>query len=100
MLGWHCLIGIEILWWWANPLYFLGLLAYWRGYRIIAAIFAGCAVLPAVHLEMVLWLDGERILPGCILWVTSLQVAALNAIWNLWFDRKNRPECLSSENLD
>ena len=100
MSGWECLTAIPTLWWWANPLYFVGLLTYWRRYYIISSALTGFAVLIAIHFEWLFWSEADGLLPGCVLWVTSLQIAAINAIWHMWIDRKNRHECLLSDILD
>jgi hypothetical protein len=55
----------------------------------VAAALGGFALLPAIHFELMSWWDND-LLSGCVMWTTSLQVFALNAIWQVWMDRKKR----------
>lgn len=73
------------IWWSSNPLYFLAIGGYLAKYRRIAAVLGCLAVLPAIYFEFESW---TQVRSGCVLWVSSLQVFALNAVWHVWADRR------------
>lgn len=78
-----------ILWWFANPIYFLAVVAYWRRWKRTAAVLGSLAVFPALHFEFV---GREDVLAGCVIWVASLQLFALNGIWHIVIDCRGRLE--------
>lgn len=75
-----------VAWWLANPLFFLAAGAYGFRRPKTSAALASMAVIPAMHFEFV---SSDELLPGCVMWVASLQVMALNAIWQVWVDRQS-----------
>jgi hypothetical protein len=86
-----------LVWWLANPMYFWAAAMYWFRYRKAAAVIGSIAVIPGLHFE---FSSNEDILPGCVMWVASLQVMALNAIWQVWVDRKTRQKTEVPPNVE
>lgn len=90
--GWACLSSFLYTYppWWANPSFFIAVLASLLNRERVASFFAVVAVLLAIGFE----LEGfsnqgiiptmSEILPGCVLWIISMQTLALNALWRLW----------------
>lgn len=86
--------------WWANPTYFVAVIASLLNRTCIAVAFAVVAALLAVSYELMGFYDFgvpdtmEKLLPGCLLWIASLQVLACNQVWQQWLEWRRRQECL------
>lgn len=86
--------------WWANPTYFLAVIASLLNRTRIAVVFATVAALLAVSYEVMGFYDQgmpgmmKLLLPGCLLWIASLQVLACNLVWQQWLDWQRRQVCL------
>lgn len=96
LFGLQCLMLFPLLWWWANPLYLIAVIAYYVEYRRASLVFGACALLLALHFEYLVFSEGASVRIGCILWTVSFQIVCLNVGWHLWLDRKRRLESLSS----
>ncbi len=86
--------------WWANPTYFVAVIASLMNRSRIAVIFAIVAALLAMSLELMgFYVQGvsrtmEELLPGGLLWIASLQLLACHELWRQWLDWQQRQECL------
>lgn len=100
--GWLCVAVLAITFppWWANPAYYVSLILCWVRQRRAALIFAVIAALLACSYELMgLYDQGlERTLAeqqiGCYVWIMSLQIHALNLIWQEWLAWRQRTEQL------
>lgn len=107
--GYVCLIAIrdpvvhiyKLPYWWANPTYFVAVIAALFNLRRMALIFSVAAVLLAISYEIGAFCDGgfagvrDVLLPGCVAWIASLQLLACHELWRQWLEwqrRKNRLE--------
>ena len=92
LTGWDCLMTFFyfIPAWWANPVYFLTLILNWRRCRRAATICACLAVVLAVSFQFIGfpnpgWTEGiTDAEPGCYVWIISMQLLAINLIWQEW----------------
>lgn len=102
--GYVCLISVndrivpvyQLPYWWANPSYFVAVIAALFPWPCIAAVFAIVAVLLAMSYELIAFYEGgisgvvEVLLPGCLMWIASLQLLACHELWRQWFDWQRR----------
>ena len=92
MTGWDCLTTFVYIIpaWWANPVYFLTLVLNWRRCHRAATICACLAVVLAVSFQFIdfpspRWTEGiTNAEPGCYVWIISMQLLAINLIWQEW----------------
>lgn len=89
--GWFCLLVtfselIVIPYLWPNLLFFACLIAWYLRACKLVAVFSSIAVVLAVSFELQTIWNNEPLYSGCIVWVTSLQILAANAIWQVWDD--------------
>lgn len=97
--GYACLIWL-VYWyppWWANPAYFIAVIASLLNRPRVAVVFSVIAALLAVSYELMGFYDHgvrqtieEALLPGCLFWITSLQLLACNELWRQWLDWQQR----------
>jgi hypothetical protein len=86
--------------WWANPIYFVAVIAALLTRLRIAIVFAIVAAVLAMSYELMVFYDQggprvmEHLLPGCLLWIASMQLLACNCMWQQWLDWQRRQECL------
>lgn len=96
--GWACLSSMMYghLSWWANPTYFVAVIASLLNGSRIAVIFAIVAALLAMSLELIGFYGHgvlntmEELLPGCHMWIASLQLLACHELWRQWLDWQRR----------
>ena len=102
--GYVCLIAVndplprvyELPYWWANPSYFVAVIAALFPWPRIAVVFAIVAALLAMSYEVIALYEGgisgvmEVLLPGCLMWIASLQLLACHELWRVWLDWKRR----------
>ena len=88
-----------VLWfapWWANPTYFIAVTASLLNRPRIAILFAIVAALLAVSYELIGFYEQgvsatlNELLPGCFMWIASLQLLACHELWRQWFDWQRR----------
>lgn len=100
--GWACLAWMIYTFppWWANPTYFVAVIAALLNRTRIAVVFAVVAALLAMSYELIEFIDRgvpvamERLLPGCLFWIASLQLLACHELWRQWLEWQRRQECL------
>ena len=100
--GLACLISMMYGYppWWANPTYFVAVIASLLNRTRIAVVFAVVAALLAVSYEFIGFYEQgvastmKDLLPGCLLWIASLQLLASHELWRQWFNWQQRRECL------
>lgn len=84
----------KFVWWWANPIYFVAIVASLLNHTRIAVVFAVVAALLAVSYELISLCDNrgamESLLPGCLLWIASLQLLACHELWRQWLEWRRR----------
>lgn len=86
--------------WWANPTYFVAVIASLLNRIRIAVVFAVVAALLAVSYELMgFYAQGvprtmKELLPGCLLWIASLQLLACHELWRQWLEWQRRQECV------
>ncbi|MBC8116652.1 MAG: hypothetical protein H7062_19840 [Candidatus Saccharimonas sp.] len=103
--GWVCLTSMMYGYppWWANPTYFVAVIASLMNRSRIAVIFAVAAALLAMSLELIGFYDHgmlntmKDLLPGCLMWIASLQLLACFELWRQWLDWQQRQECLERQ---
>ena len=102
--GYVCLISVNgplvyvygLPYWWANPSYFVAVIASLFQWPRIAAVFAIVAALLAMSYEMIAFYEGgisgvrKVLLPGCLMWIASIQTLACHELWRVWLGRKQR----------
>ena len=101
--GFVCLIsvngpfvyGYQLPYWWANPSYFVAVIAALFPWPRIAVVFAIVAALLAMSYEGIALYEGgisvvRQMLPGCLMWIASLQLLACHELWRQWFDWQRR----------
>ena len=102
--GYVCLISVndpivrvyQLPYWWANPSYFVAVIASLFPWPRIATVFAIVAALLAMSYEWIAFYEGGIsgvmgvLLPGCLMWITSIQTLACHELWRVWLDRKPR----------
>ena len=102
--GYVCLISVndpivrvyQLPYWWANPSYFVAVIASLFPWPRIAVVFAIVAALLAMSYEWIAFYQGgisgvrEVLLPGCLMWIASLQTLACHELWRVWLDRNQR----------
>ena len=102
MPGWVCLTSMFYGYppWWANPTYFVAVIASLLSRTRIAVVFAVVAALLAVSHELMEFYERgvpstmKDLLPGCLLWIASLQLLACHELWRQWLEWQRRQECL------
>ena len=106
--GYVCLIAVndpivhlyELPYWWANPTYFVAVIASLLNGRRIAVFFAVVAALLAMSFEFIGFYEQgvvrtmKELLPGCLLWIASLQLLACHELWRQWLEWQRRQECV------
>ena len=107
--GWLCLIiAVTDPWlriyafppWWANPTYFVAVIASFLNRPRIAVVFAIVAALLAMSYELMGFYDQgiqatmTDLRPGCLMWIASLQLLACHELWRQWLNWQQRQECL------
>ena len=106
--GYVCLIAVndpiihlyELPYWWANPTYFVAVIASLLNGRRIAVFFAVVAALLAMSFEVIGFYNQgvvrtmKELLPGCLFWIASLQLLACHELWRQWLEWQRRQECL------
>lgn len=100
--GWFCVAVLfyTFLPWWANPTYYIAVIASLLNRARIAVVFAIVAALLAVSYELMGFYEKgvasamKELLPGCLLWIASLQLLACHELWRQWLDWQRRQECL------
>ena len=95
--GWECLTLFPILWWWANPLYALALIATWRRWFKTALMLSIVAVGLGAHLQIIS--EPREILVGFYFWMISMQIVVMNAGWMLWKQRQQPLYGVAKESL-
>ena len=100
--GYVCLAWL-LYWyppWWANPTYFVAVIAALLNRPRVAIVFAIVAAVLAVSYELMGFYDQgvprmmDYLLPGCLVWIASMQLLACNLAWQQWQDWRRRQECL------
>ena len=82
--------------WWANPTYFVAVTASLLNRPRIAILFAIVAALLAVNYELIGFYEQgvsatlNELLPGCFMWIASLQLLACHELWRQWLDWQRR----------
>ncbi len=100
--GYVCLVWMIYTFppWWANPTYFVAVITALLNRTRIAVVFAVVAALLAMSYELMEFIDHgvsratERFLPGCLLWIASLQLLACHELWRQWLNWQQRQERL------
>ena len=102
--GYVCLIAVndpiirvyQLPYWWANPSYFVAVIAALFQWPRIAVVFAIVAALLAMSHEWIAFYEGgisgvrKVLLPGCLMWIASIQTLACHELWRVWLGRKQR----------
>ena len=82
--------------WWANPIYFVAVIASLLNRPRIAVVFAVVAALLAMNFELMCFYSQgfsnamKELLPGCLMWIASLQLLACHELWRQWLDWQRR----------
>lgn len=106
--GWVC-VAVMLYYfppWWANPAYYLSLILAWIGRRRAATVCAVVAAILACSFELMdIANDGwvKAIMHqeiGCYVWIASLQIQALNLLWQEWLDWRQRRDQLDKGTQD
>ena len=106
--GYVCLIAVndpiihlyELPYWWANPTFFVAVIASLLNGRRIAVFFAVVAALLAMSFEVIgFYQQGvaatmNELLPGCLMWIASLQLLACHELWRQWLEWQRSQECV------
>ena len=100
--GWLCVAVLFYTFppWWANPAYFVAVIASLLNRTRIAVVFAVAAALLAVSYEVLGFYEQgvadtmEDLLPGCLMWIASLQLLACHELWRQWLNWQQRQECV------
>lgn len=99
----YVLLSWMVYWyppWWANPAYFVAVIASLLNRTRIATVFAVVAVLLAVSYELMGFYDQgipatmEDLPPGCLIWIASLQLLACHELWRQGLEWQRKQECL------
>ncbi len=96
--GWVCLTSMLYGYppWWANPTYFVAVIASLLNRTRVAVVFAVVAALLAVSYEFIGFYEQgvtstmKELLPGCLFWIASLQLLACQELWRQWLDWRRR----------
>jgi hypothetical protein len=106
--GYVCLIAVndpiihlyELPYWWANPAYFVAVIASLLNRIRVAVVFAIVAALLAVSYEFIGFYNQgvpstmKDLLPGCLMWIASLQLLACHELWRQWLEWQQRQDRL------